>query len=84
MKLFAAFAAFAALALWLAPGLAVACAVCSGGQDQSRTAFIATTVLLSVLPLGFIGCMALWIRSRARALAARERELFVAGPWKHS
>lgn len=68
----------AALGFVLAPELAQACSVCSGGQDQSRTAFIVTTAFLSVLPLAMIGGFAFWLRSRARQLESRDplRALF--------
>ena len=75
-----------ALAALLVPELAQACSVCFSGQDQSRTAFIVTTAFLSVLPLAFIAGMALWIRSRARALEARRGDrplgLQINEPWK--
>ena len=76
----------AALASLLAPELAQACSVCFSGQDQSRTAFIATTAFLSIVPLAFIAGMALWIRSRARTLEARRDDpvhgLPTGEPWK--
>ena len=76
----------AALAVLLAPELAQACSVCFSGQDQSRTAFVVTTAFLSILPLALIAGMALWIRSRARALEARRGEpahgLPTSEPWK--
>jgi hypothetical protein len=65
-------AIIAALIL-LAPDTSLACSVCFGGEDQSRSAFIVTTVLLSALPLAFIASVALWVRSRAKALEARRR-----------
>ncbi len=78
--------ALVALAVLLVPELAQACSVCFSGQDQSRTAFIVTTAFLSVLPLAFIAGMALWIRSRARALEAKRGEpahgLPTSEPWK--
>ena len=78
--------ALVALAVLLVPELAQACSVCFSGQDQSRTAFIVTTAFLSVLPLAFIAGMALWIRSRARALEARRGDralgLQINEPWK--
>jgi hypothetical protein len=74
----------AATALLLAPGLAEACSVCFGGQDQSRTAFIVTTAFLSVLPLALVGGLAFWIRTRAKALEARQQALLVGEPWKRS
>lgn len=47
--------AFAAGALALAwPHAALACAVCAG-SDESRQAFLGTTVFLSLTPLGLIG-----------------------------
>lgn len=53
------------------PGLARACSVCSGGaNDQTQVGFLAGTLLLSILPLALIGGIALWIRGRARRMAA--------------
>lgn len=76
----------AVAAVLLAPALAQACSVCFSGQDQSRTAFIATTAFLSILPLAFIGGVALWIRSLARALEARQGDPAQGAPtrepWK--
>lgn len=68
------FAAMAALlAIALLPELAAACAVCTAGTgEDSRQAFIWTTVFLSVLPLAAIGAGVLWLR---RAMVrAREAE----------
>jgi len=46
------------------PAVATACAVCGGGNPANRFAFFATTVVLSLLPLGmFVGGF-LWLRSR--------------------
>lgn len=64
-----------ALVAWLTlvPRLAEACAVCSAGRtDESRLAFIWTTVFMSVLPLAAIGAGVMWLR-RAM-LRAREAE----------
>jgi hypothetical protein len=56
------------------PGLARACAVCGGGNPANRFAFFATTVVLSLLPLGmFVGGF-LWLRSR---LARGTRDEFL-------
>jgi hypothetical protein len=61
-----------ALALMLAlPRIAPACSVCFSGRDESRTAYVLTTVLLSLLPLALVGGFLLWMRARSRAL---ERE----------
>lgn len=59
------------------PAAAGACPVCIGPEQESRDAFVLTTVLLSVLPLGMIGGVVGWVwrLSRARergALSPRE------------
>lgn len=53
-----------ALGLWLLPELARACAVCGAvaDEDGSRLAYIVTTAVLSILPLGVIGGFLLWVR----------------------
>ena len=50
--------------LALAPELARACAVCGAGadDDQSRVAYLITTLMLSALPLGMFGGFLLWVR----------------------
>ena len=54
----------AALLLLAAPSLAQACAVCGGGNPANRFAFFASTIALSLIPLGlFVGAF-LWLRSR--------------------
>jgi di/tricarboxylate transporter len=45
----------------LLPDAAAACAVCYGGAEESRKAFLFTTVLLSLLPIGMIGTLAWWV-----------------------
>ena len=54
--------------LVLAPELARACAVCGAGadEDQSRTAYLVTTLVLSALPLSMFGGFLLWLRAKAR------------------
>ncbi len=65
-------AAFGALVV-CSPGLARACSVCVGGtNDQTQTGFVAGSLLLSILPLALIGGIALWIRGRARRIAAQQ------------
>jgi hypothetical protein len=50
-----------ALALSAAlPELAHACPVCFDASDENRRAFVATTVLLSLLPLGMVTGAGLW------------------------
>lgn len=48
------------------PELAFACPVCFDGGDESRRAFVATTALLTLLPLGMVSGVGLWLRWRAR------------------
>ena len=57
----------------LAPEAASACSVCNGGGEESRKAFLFTTVLLSMLPVGMIGTLAWWVWRHARA-AEESRE----------
>jgi hypothetical protein len=72
----------AALCPLLAPAVAQACAVCGGGDPANRFAFFASTIALSLLPLGlFVGAF-LWLRSRLaerRHVEFREREHAAAG-----
>jgi len=49
----------------LSPNVAAACAVCSAGrEDESNTAFLISTIFLSLLPLGALGTLVfvLWRR----------------------
>ena len=56
-------------AIWLVPKLASACAVCfTGRADETRTAFIATTGLLTALPILLIGSLIWWLRRRAHRM----------------
>jgi hypothetical protein len=58
-------------ALWLLPRAAQACAVCGGGNRPAvARAYFFGAVVLSLLPLGAIAALALWLRRRARSLAA--------------
>ena len=57
----------------LLPDAASACSVCYGGAEESRKAFLFTTVLLSMLPVSMIGTLGWWIwRSARDADAPRE------------
>jgi len=70
-------AAAAALAVAL-PRLALACPVCMAADARRSNAYIATTVMLSLLPLAAIGGMAwlIWRRSAtpSAALPAEEAQ----------
>ena len=60
----AAIPALTAVAVLLVPALAHACAVCGGGNPANRFAFFASTVSLSLLPLGLFAAAFLWLRPR--------------------
>lgn len=50
------------------PTRAVACAVCGFGAEESRSAFLLTTGLMSLAPLLFIGSVVyvIWRRTRVQ------------------
>ncbi len=50
----------------LTPGLAQACATCTDPKEASRGAFIGVTMLLSLLPLAFMGAVGGYIHWRVR------------------
>ena len=56
----------------LLPATAQACAVCGQGAGLNRTAFLITTVVLSLLPLALIGGGLLWLKRNARAFLDSE------------
>lgn len=79
-----------ALAVLLAPQAADACAVCFGGRDQARIAFIVTTGFMTALPLLVVGSLVFWLRSRfreaerlelAQRQAALRPDLLTSEPW---
>jgi len=75
-------AALVLLLITVTPQLAHACSVCFEANDKNRAAFFATTVFLSLLPLGMIGGMYLWLRRRAhelRDLAASDGDFLPIG-----
>jgi len=57
---------------WVLPGVAMACTVCMGGQEEaSRKAFIGTTAFLTFFPLLMLGLGVGWF---VRRTLAQERE----------
>ncbi|HSW28969.1 MAG TPA: hypothetical protein VLH75_05660 [Longimicrobiales bacterium] len=50
------------------PDAAHACPVCFDPREENRFAFLATTVFMSLVPLGMVGGVGLWLRKRARDL----------------
>ena len=67
-------ALFAYCLAWIlvsAPRAALACAVCSAGRDdESNTAFLISTVFLSVLPLAALGTLVYVLWRRIQKLEA--------------
>ena len=64
-----------------APRVALACAVCAGGNPANRTAIFMSTIVLSLLPLGLFAGAFLWLLSRMgprRAEEFRERDVPVS------
>ena len=59
------------------PDVAHACPVCFDRDDEARLAFLATTGLLTLLPLGLVAGTGWWLRKRAREVedgAERQEE----------
>jgi len=54
--------------LMVLPDVVFACPVCFDASDENRQAFLATTVFLSLLPLGMVAGVGLWIRRRSKEL----------------
>ena len=52
----------------VSPEAAHACPVCFDRDDEARIAFLATTGLLTLLPLGLVVGAGVWLRRRARAM----------------
>ncbi|HWO88194.1 MAG TPA: hypothetical protein VNL98_03470 [Gemmatimonadales bacterium] len=55
-------------ALVLGPQVALACPMCFDPRAENRIAFAATAAVMTLLPLGMVGGLLLWLRRRARAL----------------
>lgn len=66
------FATLTAILLALLPTAAAACPVCGFGEDESRGAYIGTTVFLSLLPIVLIGAFVFFVRRLMKAEARRE------------
>ena len=60
------------LALAILPDAAAACPVCFDPREENRMAFLATTVFLSLLPLGMVAGAGLWVRRRVREMDDEE------------
>jgi len=65
--------ALALVLLVVLPEVVHACPVCFDSRDENRQAFLATTALLSLLPLGMVGGVGLWMRKRHQELDEAEQ-----------
>ncbi|MCY4398108.1 MAG: hypothetical protein OXE96_02030 [Gemmatimonadetes bacterium] len=61
----------ALVAMAVFPDVAHACPVCFDRDDEARIAFLATTGLLTVLPLGLVAGTGWWLRKRVREVEAK-------------
>ena len=78
-----ALALAAALVVTIAPDVAHACPTCFSANDANRVAYIITFIIMTVLPLAFIGGVVYWLFGRHAALEAadaREAADQVDGP----
>jgi len=66
--------------LAVTPETAFACPVCFDARDENRQAFVATTVFLSLFPLGMVAGVGLWVRKRVRDLDEDGSEPVVRDP----
>ena len=71
---YAQLSALALLLLLVVPSAAWACAACLAMADENRVAFAQTAVALSLLPLGMVGSVGIWLRGRARDNEAEDVE----------
>lgn len=54
------------LAVLTLPEVLHACPVCFDARDENRLAFLGTTAFLSLLPLGLVAGIGLWLRRQHR------------------
>jgi len=53
--------------------VALACPVCFSSTEENRMMFIATTGLLTFLPLALVGGFLFWLRKKVKAREAASR-----------
>jgi hypothetical protein len=73
-------AALAVLLALLLPGAASACAVCFDPSEESRFAFVATTIFLSALPLAILFGVGVWLRRKVLDTERRHEEARTHAP----
>lgn len=66
-------AAFVVVLFTVVPSIALACPTCFAGVENRREYFL-TFVVMTVLPLGSVAAIVLWLRHKFRE-ARQEREL---------
>jgi hypothetical protein len=74
MMRYAQLSALALLLMLIVPSVAWACPACLAMADENRVAFAQTAVALSLLPLGMVGSVGIWLRGRARDNVAEDVE----------
>jgi hypothetical protein len=74
MKRYAELGILALVVLLVAPSAAWACPACLVTSEENRVAFAQTAVALSLLPLGMVGSVGIWLRGRARDSQAEDIE----------
>ena len=70
--------------LWLAPQVSEACPVCFSGRDETRIAFVVTTIFMTGLPLSMIGGLVWWFRRQAIRLQRSQLETQEPSPSESS
>lgn len=58
--------ALVGLAVLLAPTLAAACSVCAAASEETKEAYIAMTLFMTITPLATLGTFVWWIRKHYR------------------
>jgi len=74
MKRYAQLGILALIVLLVAPSVAWACPACLVTSEESRVAFAQTAIALTLLPLGMVGSVGIWLRRRARDNEAEDIE----------
>jgi hypothetical protein len=62
-----------AMLAWLLPGIAHACPMCFGGNNQNQDAFLYGSLFLMIVPVVSIGSLLYWAYRRTRALEEKEK-----------
>lgn len=74
-----------ALAIVFSPQIALACPVCgAAASEKSKTAFILSTLFMTVFPLLMIGLVAWWFVRRITEIDKARAEQRVSEPGLHS